>query len=94
MAFLEQIFGGKDETPDVVSEDLKTPDPNEATDLGLHVRQCAKRYGVLADGLNKAMRSQAAMQSGIARTQLLLIIVIVLLLMNKSLGISDLLKFL
>jgi hypothetical protein len=95
MAFLEAIFGGRDEQhADAVSEDLKKPDPNEATDLGLHVRQCAKRYGVLADGLNKATRVQIAMQRGIARTQLLLLVVILLLLMNKTFTLGELLKLL
>lgn len=93
MAFLEAIFGSaNDHKPDHISDDLKTPDPNEATDLGLHVRQCARRYSALADGINRATEKQVAMQRGIARTQLLIVVVIVLLLLNKSLTLSELLK--
>lgn len=95
MAFLEAIFGPVTESGgDQMNEDLSKPDPNEEKDLGLHVRQCAKRYGVLASGLQRATEAQIAMKRGIARTQLLLVVVIVLLLMNKSLNLGELLKFL
>lgn len=93
MAFLEALFGAPQEDPRTAAQDdLAKPDPNEATDLGLHVRQCAKRYGVLADGQTRQDRKIAAIQRGISRTQLLLLFVILLLLLNKSIALGDLIK--
>ena len=64
------------------ADGLATPDVNEAKNLGLHVRQCARRYGSLSGKIEHA-------NARLDTLVWLVYLVIALLIGNGALGLKD-----
>lgn len=68
MTFLDSLRGSK-------HDELSQFDENEAEDLKLHVRQCARRYGALTGRLDMLIR--------------LVIVVLVVLVLSNTLDLKS-----